>query len=491
MVIKAVLIHGGRYLMKKTIRIWAWLMILLTIVPQASLAITIQEEEKLSREFMREINKQYDIIQDSVITNYVNHVGQKILKVVPPQLFHYHFHVINQDVYNAFAGPGGQIFINSGLFEALDSEEELAGILGHEISHVVCRHISQQIEQSRKIGIGTLAGVAAGVLLGATGSGSAAGAAIAGTMAAGQSLILAHSREDEMQADQRGVVFLTRAGYNPKGLLTSLNKIRGKQWFGKKQIPTYLMTHPAIEDRIAYLSNWIGANAATIDKIPIRPPSTFNWVHTRLIGMYGDEDMAFKKYSAEVAQNPDDLLSQYGYALALERKGDRNAAMKHFRIVLQKRAFDPMVLTDLGRSNFQDGRYAEASKILQGVLDITPEYSEALYYAGRSDIELGRYPEAVRLLTSLLRGNPDYTKALYYMGNAYGAQNNIPESCYYLGLYYRARGDNKNALMQLEKAHQLTTNAERKTEIETILKEMKKHGHDEDDAKDGSGKQKR
>lgn len=477
--------------MKKTIRIWAWLMILLTVVPQTSLAITIQEEEKLSREFMREINKHYDIIQDSVITNYVNHVGEKILAVVPPQPFQYHFHVINQNVYNAFAGPGGQIFINSGLFEALDSEEELAGILGHEISHVVCRHISQQIEQSKKIGIGTLAGVAAGVLLGATGSGSAAGAAIAGTMAAGQSLILAHSREDEMQADQRGVVFLTQAGYNPTGLLTALTKIRSKQWFGKNQIPTYLMTHPAVEDRIAYLSNWIGANAATIDKIPVRPSATFDWVHTRLVGMYGDEDLVLREYSARVAQHPDNLFAQYGYALVLERKGDRTSAMKHFRIVLQKRAFDPMVLTDLGRTNFQDGRYTEASKILQGVLDITPEYPEALYYAGRSLIELGRYPEAVHLLGDLLRTTPGYTSALYFMGNAYGAQNRTPESCYYLGLYYKARGDNKNAIMQLEKAHQLTTDAERKAEIEAILKEMKKHGHgDGEDAKDGSGKQK-
>ncbi len=131
--------------------------------------------------------------------------------------------------------PGGQIFINSGLFEALESEDEIAGIIAHEISHVACRHISQQIEQSKKVGMGTLAGVAAGILLGAAGAGGAAASAAAiGSMAAGQSFVLAHSREDEMQADQRGVDFLTQAGYNPKGTYdgTDQNPQQAVVWKG-------------------------------------------------------------------------------------------------------------------------------------------------------------------------------------------------------------------------------------------------------------------
>ncbi|WP_157068122.1 M48 family metalloprotease, partial [Desulfosarcina cetonica] len=129
--------------------------------------ITIQEERELAKEFMSVVKAKYALIDDPVIIDYLNKVGNRIMAAVPPQPFKYEFHVIHEDVYNAFATPAGHIFINSGLFAALASEEELAGIIGHEIAHVVCRHISQRIESSKKIGIATLAGMAAGVLLGA------------------------------------------------------------------------------------------------------------------------------------------------------------------------------------------------------------------------------------------------------------------------------------------------------------------------------------
>jgi predicted Zn-dependent protease len=187
-------------------------------------------------------------------------VGQRILAVVPPQPFEYQFHVLREDVYNAFATPAGHIFFNSGLFAALDSEEELAGIIGHEIAHVVCRHISDRIESSKKIGMATLAGMVAGVLLGAGGAAAAASAVTVGSVAAGQTAALAYSRDNEMQADQLGLGYLTQAGYSGEGLLTSLKKIRSKQWYGSEQIPTYMTTHPASEARMSYIDNWLHQN---------------------------------------------------------------------------------------------------------------------------------------------------------------------------------------------------------------------------------------
>ncbi|MGA6927415.1 MAG: M48 family metalloprotease, partial [Desulfosarcina sp.] len=140
------------------------------------LSLTIQEERELAEEFMAVVRTQFPLIEDTIIVNYVNQLGQRILAAVPPQPFDYQFHVLREDVYNAFATPAGHIFINSGLFAALESEEELAGIIGHEIAHVTCRHISDRIESSKKIGMATLAGMVAGVLLGAGGAGAAASA---------------------------------------------------------------------------------------------------------------------------------------------------------------------------------------------------------------------------------------------------------------------------------------------------------------------------
>ena len=142
--------------------------------PTTGSCITIQEERELSEEFMAVVEARFPLIKDPVIVEYVNKVGRRILAAVPPQPFEYQFHVLKEDTYNAFATPAGHIFFNSGLFAALESEEELAGIIGHEIAHVVCRHISDRIENQKKISMATLAGMVAGVLLGAGGAAEAA-----------------------------------------------------------------------------------------------------------------------------------------------------------------------------------------------------------------------------------------------------------------------------------------------------------------------------
>ena len=454
-------------------KLGVWLLAVLMLFPEIARAITIQEEEELSREFMAAVNESYEIIHDSIISDYVTRIGDKILAVMPPQPFPYHFHVIKEYAYNAFAGPGGQVFINSGLFEALESEEEIAGIIAHEISHVACRHVSERIARSKKIGLATLAGVAAGILMGATGSGAAASATMVGSMAAAQTASLAYSREDETQADQRGLDYLTKAGYSPKGLLAALTKIRSRQWYGKEQIPTYMMTHPAVEDRMTFIGSWIEANPSIVRQLSHYSPDPFDWTHARLVAMFGPEDDALKFYKSQIAKTPDKALAHYGYGLILTRTGNRNAAMEQFRAALTKRAFDPVLLIELGRTYFLDGRYTEALRVLHGALDISPDETEGLFYAGRCFIELEKFEEASRCLESLLRSTPDYPDAMFYLGRAYGSQGRTADACYQLGRYYLIRGEYKNAVVQLEKAMESTTDPQKKTEIEILLKDAK------------------
>ena len=138
-------------MIRKFIYIWiAALFLLSQLPPQAAFGLTVSEEEELSRDILRYIYRHYEIIDDPVVVEYVNKVGNRIVAALEDPLFNYRFHVINVDAYNAFAIPAGYIFINSGLMAAMDSEEELAGILAHEIAHVNARHISQQIERSKK-----------------------------------------------------------------------------------------------------------------------------------------------------------------------------------------------------------------------------------------------------------------------------------------------------------------------------------------------------
>ncbi len=442
---------------------WSW-----ALAP-ALAAITVQEEEALSREFLKVVLQRYPIIREPLVNGYLNRLGQRLLEVLPPQPFEYHFYMVEDPTFNAFATPAGHIFIHTGLVAALENEDELAGIIGHEIAHVVCRHISQKIERSKKIGAATLAGVIAGILLGSAGAGEAAGAMMVGSMAAGQSLALAYSREDEMQADQLGLRNLAEAGFSGEGLLTSLRKIRSQQWFGTREVPTYLKTHPAVEERMAYIDNWLHRAGAEAPGTAASSPE-FSRVHTWVSAMYGNAETARQRFAAAVARDPSDPLALWGYALTLERGGDSGAALDHLQRALARRPLDAYMLKDLGRLYFVSGRYREALAVLEGLDRGTDPPPEALFYLGRTLLEMGRPDQALRTLDTLVARHPDYPSARYFLGEAFGRAGRLAEAHYHLGIYHYGQRDMKNARFHLERAAAQIQDAQRRQEIETILK---------------------
>ena len=443
-----------------------------SLVPPAVFSITVKEEEDMSRQIMAMIHKYYDIVDDPSLVSYVNDIGKRILSALPQQPFKYRFYVINEDVYNAFATPGGHIFVYTGLLDAMEEEEELAGILGHEIAHVYCRHISQKIDRSKKIGVATLAGIAAGILLGVGGAGEAASAVTMGSMAAGQTAELSYSRENEMQADQFGLKFTTAAGYSASGLLKILKKIRSKTWFGSDQIPKYLMTHPAVEDRIAFIGSWLDTYDRTSKPIPLVNQDAFKRVHTRVETSYGDEETVFSKLKADVARNPEDPLAHYRFGLILARAGQRQEAIAQIRIALTKRAFDPYILKDLGWIYFLDGQFPQALKTLQSACGMIPDDPECLFYLGRTQMELGNLAEASDNFLKLTRQAPRFAQAYYFLGQSLGQQQMLGDAHYYLGVFYLRKRDFKNAKVQLKQALKYPQDDEKRKQINEWLDKM-------------------
>lgn len=444
------------------------------VLPGNVAGITAREEQMLSREFLYAARARYEIIDDPFIDNYINELGQKLLSYFPSQPFKYHFYAINEDVYNAFAAPAGHIFVNSGLIEAMDSEEELAGILGHEISHVVCRHISDMIERSKKANLATLAGMVAGIFLGVGGAATAGTAITMGSIAASQSAALSFSRENERQADQIGLKYLSEAGYSCKGLLLVLGKIRNKEWFGSDYIPTYLKTHPGTEERISYISSWIDTNAEKENLLQPVDSSNFIIAKTKLLALYGDETLALKKFKADVRDTPHDPISHYGYGLILARTGNRKDAIKHIRIALEKKAFDPNILRDLGKIYFLDGQYPEALNILESTLKLVSFDHEGLYYLGRAKMELGKYNEAANAFEEIITKKPNHTQALYSLGETCHKLGKQGEYHYYLGVYYQYKRDLRNAIFHFEKGVKTIADPEKKKKMETFLNKLRK-----------------
>jgi len=449
-------------------------LLLSPLSPQGAFGITVSEEEKLSRAILRYIYQRFEIIDDPVIVEYVNKVGNRIVAGLEDSLFNYKFHVINVDTYNAFAIPAGYIFINSGLLAVMDSEEELAGILAHEIAHVNARHISQRIERSRKIGWATMAGMAAGVLIGAAGGAEAGQAVTKGSQAAGMAAELSYTRDNEIQADQLGLIYLTDAGYGGEGLLKILKKMRSKQWFDTEQIPTYMRTHPAIEDRITYLDTQLSGTPKTAKAGPQKASDDFVRAHTYLITRYGDENLVLRHLQAAVKKYPQDPMAHYRYGLILARVGRRDEAIDHLRTALEKRAFDPYILRDAGRVYYLDGQYQQSIKMLKTAHNLIPDDADCGLYLGQTYMEMGLLDEASPVLREVVKKHPRYTKAYFILGQSLGKQGNLGDAHYYLAIYHSRRGDYKTAVVQYRRALKYVKDIERRTKIEKRLKRLEK-----------------
>lgn len=421
---------------------------------------------------MKVVHRYYNLIDDPVIQSYVNGIGQKIVQAMPPQPFDYQFHVIKENVYNAFAIPAGYIFINSGLLLAMTSEDELAGILAHEISHVVSRHISQRIERSKKIDLAAMAGLVAGIFLGAAaGSAEAAQALTYGSLAAGQTLALAYSREDEAQADHVGLAYLNKAGYSAEGLLIILKKIRSKQWFGSDQIPTYVTTHPAVEDRIATIDSWIATHPT--DSRQIHASKTFTRMQYRLRALYEDADTSMTFFETELQKDPSNAELAYALGLSYGRKKRYQEAVIYLQKALTKNALDPIILSDLGKIYFLDGRHDDALPLLKGAASLSGLNIEGLFYLGRTYMAMGKFASAADSFEKVLRKQDNYTLAYYYLGETYGKLGQAPEMHYHLGLFHYYRGDERTAQYHLLRAQKQIKNPTKLEKINQILASIK------------------
>ena len=182
------------------------------------------------------------VIKDPVLTAYVNRVGQRLVSSREAQEsgFPFTFEVVADPSINAFALPGGPMFINTGLLRAVDNEAELAGVMGHEMSHVILRHGTNQASKSQLIELPALLGAQM------TGSSMLGKLAQAGIGLGANSVLLKFSRTDESQADLMGSHLMAEAGYDPMQLAHFFGKLNAS---GGQQAPQFLSDHPNPENR--------------------------------------------------------------------------------------------------------------------------------------------------------------------------------------------------------------------------------------------------
>jgi beta-barrel assembly-enhancing protease len=218
--------------------------LLLILAGCATGPLTLEEESELGREAEQQARRKFRFVRDEVVVGYVAGLGEDMLRVMGPQPFAYDFYVIEDEELNAFAMPGGIIYVHTGLILKARNVSELVGVMGHEIGHIYHRHLAENYRRQRNTGVAQQLGVlATGLLYG----GYAAQAADLVTSVGALAYLNTFSREDEREADTFAAQTLPKAGYDPTGLVTffaTMMRQYGDRGGG------FLSSHPATQERM-------------------------------------------------------------------------------------------------------------------------------------------------------------------------------------------------------------------------------------------------
>lgn len=226
-----------------------WVMLMLPIASFAQTRIDmpknkykVQDDVELGRKTSLEVEQQFPILNDYEAQRYIENVGERLVRAIPPQYqqnaFDYKFKIVNARDINAFALPGGPMYVNRGMIEAAKTEGEMAGVMAHEISHVALRHATAQ-QTKLNNPLNQILGI--GAILGGAIVGGEAGAQLGQMVAAGY--FLRYSRDYERQADILGAQIMARAGYDPRDLANMFRTIEGQSGGGSRA-PEWLSSHP-------------------------------------------------------------------------------------------------------------------------------------------------------------------------------------------------------------------------------------------------------
>ncbi len=414
--------------------------------------LSASEEQKLGREFMRQIRQQLRFIDDQELITYLNRLGSVLVSNSDQPGRTFTFYLVEDNALNAFAVPGGHITVHTGLITNTLHESELASVIAHEIAHVTQSHIARMIAQNKRTNIPAMAALIAAILLG----GQAGTAAIMGTQAALVERQLQYSRSFEEEADAIGIQTLASAGYDPRAMPDFFGRLQQYSRSQESNAPEFLRTHPLTYSRIA-------ESVARADQYPrIENPdeTQFQLMKAKIRALYSGSDPArvAQGFAARLKENTYENLyaERYGYALALMADGQYQAARELMNELISQ---DPERLSysiALADVETADGRPGNAAKAYQRIRANHPDNLVLDLYFINALIESEQYADAKKILKSHLlsrRGDPRLHKLL---ARAEGESGNHLAAHQELAEFYYFNGNSAEALRQLGLAKKYT-----------------------------------
>ncbi len=413
--------------------------------------ITPEEEQRLGRQFMRSVRRSLPVMDDPLLVEYIESLGQHLVSQTDKGRRNFHFFLIDQPIINAFAGPGGHIGIYSGLILATESESELASVVAHEIAHITQDHLVRAFENASQMSAPTAALLLAAILLGSAVSSDLGMAAAAGVQAAAIQQQLNFTRQNEKEADRVGIKTLARADFDPNAMPVFFERMAKASRLYENNAPEFLRTHPVTTDRIADALGRAGA-------FPYRQRAEdLNYFLLRAVlreRSFGNPKQAVTHFAGTLKQGRyrQEDAERYGYALALLRNHQPQAAQAEARRLIRKAPANiAYVLLD-ARVKAQLGQVNQALKSVHTTLELFPgNYSLTQYFAELS-LEHGQPRRADQALELALKRRPDEPTLYKLRSRAAAAQGNKADAHLYLAEAHYLNGQLEMAERQLEVA---------------------------------------
>jgi len=421
----------------------------------SSASLSDSQERTIGNRIMREVRNDPAFLDDPEVTDYITSVGQRLLSVAdnPPQDIT--FFMVKDDSINAFAMVGGHVFIHTGLLLLTQDESELAGVMAHELSHILQKHQARMIRDAARGQWTSLAALAVALLAARSGSGQSGQvteAALAGATALSIQNQIDYTREHEREADRVGFTLLEKAGYDPRGMANFFERMQRANRVNEQQkgsVPSYLRTHPMTTERIAEMQD-------RLEKMPPRilVPDSIEYkiakARLRVSGGSTTESIRFFKVALEDATVLRPREDVYGLALAQRRAHDLDTAWKTLQpIRVQGRshpAFELLAGQILGDMHKND----ESLAVYRTALKTWPGYRALAYAYLDQLLQTGHNKEAIADLEERLRSRPDDWRLYDLQARAFDATGQaLSQHRAQAESYYR-RGNLAAAVDQLE-----------------------------------------
>lgn len=437
---------------------------------------SIGDEREIGEKLLYSVRSSFTLIDDPDITQYLTKLGDSCLQVAGIQYFDYHFFVIDNKEFNAFAAPSGLIFFHSGLIGAMHSENELVSVLAHEIGHIVKRHLASRVEKGKYTSMASLGLALAALAFG----GAATPALLTGALATGQSLSLHFSRQHEEEADLLAYGWMQKMQRNPEGQAKMLESMRRIARYRSDKLPQYLLTHPNPEARLNYIESLLDVDREN-SAISYEETDDFEFFRFkyRILSKVKDSKV-FKTYLASVMSDARSsqfkkMMADYGMSQVKKDEKDFDTSLALLDKVINYFPDRGILKVDKGVIEFEAGRFNQAERTLKETLTTDSGNMYAAFTLGQLLYRTGRSVEAKKYFETVSFELPEYSKVYFELGKIAEEENNKGISRYYLGKYNLYEGKLKLARQSLRAALRDTSlTAEIKKESEQLMEKIDK-----------------